>query len=292
MAHRVPLVAGLLTMLMLEPTIARAQLPDIIITPVDEQLTKLWVNGYVNVLLLRCDESHVLVDAGFEETAEQLASKLRDLGVENIEYLINTHSNGDHTGGNALLGGGSTIISHATCRDELADRDGFPEAGLPTVTITDTMTVPCGSSTLELIAMPGGHTNGDIVVHFPDRNIVYLGDIIIPESFPVIWLDQYGDEVGVEKLIDILKTITEQYEGDTRFLSAHGRDYSMEDMREYRDMVVATTDLVRTAIVDGKTLEQMEAENLLGEWTSWNSRLWEWINSDFWIETVYRSVGG
>ena len=270
---------------------AQTQLPDIIVTPVDEQLTKLWVNGYVNVLLVSCGQSHVLIDAGFEETAEQLAGKLDELGVRRIDYLINTHSNGDHTGGNALLGRESTIISHAECRDELAAREGFPDAGLPTVTLTDTTTVPCNSSEIELIAMPGGHTNNDVVVYFPEKSILYLGDIIVPESFPVIWLDQYDDEVGVDQLIDILGSIIVRYDESTRFLSAHGRDYSMAELKEYRDMVVATTALVRRAIADGKTLEQMKAEDLLAEWSHWNSRMWEWINTDFWIETVYRDVG-
>ena len=56
-------------------------------------------------------------------------------------------------------------------------------------------------------------------------------------------------------------------------------------------MVVATADLVRHAITDGKPLEQMKSEDLLTDWISWNSRMWEWINTDFWIETVYQSVG-
>ena len=93
-------------------------------------------------------------------------------------------------------------------------------------------TVPCGTREIELIAMPGGHTNGDVVVHFPDRNIVYLGDIIIPESFPVIWLDQYGDEVGVDRLIEILEQVIDRYDESTRFLSAHGRDYTMAGLKD------------------------------------------------------------
>jgi hypothetical protein len=43
--------------------VAQEQLPDIQATVVDEQLTKLWVNGYVNVLLVRCEGSIVLIDA-------------------------------------------------------------------------------------------------------------------------------------------------------------------------------------------------------------------------------------
>jgi glyoxylase-like metal-dependent hydrolase (beta-lactamase superfamily II) len=271
------------------PAIAQEQLPDILVTPVDEQLTKLWVNGYVNVLVLRCDDSVVLIDAGFEETAEQLASKLGEMGIDRVDYVINTHSDGDHTGGNDVIGRESTIISHASCREALDKEEGFPTTGLPSTTFTDSLRVPCGSGELALIAMPGGHTDNDVVVHLPARKILYLGDIIVPETFPVVWLDHYAG-VSVERLAEVLGAIIDLFPNDTRFLSAHGRDYTMEELRTYREMVAATTDLVRNAIADGMTVENMQAENLLRDWASWNSRLYEWVNTDFWIDTVYRSL--
>ena len=61
-------------------------------------------------------------------------------------------------------------------------------------------------------------------------------------------------------------------------------------MRSYREMVVLTTDLVRNAIEDGKSIEEMREGRLLVDWTSWDSRLYEWINTDFWLDTIFRSV--
>ena len=137
--------------------------------------------------------------------------------------------------------------------------------------------------------MPGGHTNGDVIAHLPHSGIVYLGDIIVAESFPVVWLE-YGEEVGVVQLSRVLADIIGLFPDDTRFLSAHGRDYTMQDLRQYHDMVVQTVDLVRRAMEAGKTAEDMKQQGLLQEWRSWNSRLYDWVTTDYWIDTIYQSL--
>jgi glyoxylase-like metal-dependent hydrolase (beta-lactamase superfamily II) len=269
--------------------VAQQQLPGIEVTRFDDQLTKLWVAGYVNVVVLRCADTIVLFDSGFEETASQVAAQLDQLGVARIDFLINTHADRDHTGGNALLGAESMIISHENCWRALAEQEGFPATGLPTVTFSDSLRLSCGSDRIELIAMPGGHTNGDIIIRLPRSGIVYLGDIIVPETFPVVWLE-YGDDVGVVALARVLEDIIGLFPGDTRFLSAHGRDYTMEDLKQYHAMVVRTVDLVRRAMETGKTTQDMKQEGLLQEWRSWNSRLYDWVNTDYWIDTIYQSL--
>ncbi len=278
-----------LVLLFMGPSMVQDQLPDIRVTPVDDRLTKLWVNGYVNVLVVRCGERFVLIDAGFEATADQLASKLHDIGVESVDYLINTHSDGDHTGGNRVIGREGEIIAHARCKDALAATEGFPNAGLPTTTFTDSMRVRCGSGELSLIAMPGAHTDNDIVVHLPEMNALYLGDLIVPETFPVVWSDRYAD-VSVERLPVVLGEIMDRYPENTRFLSSHGRDYTKEELRTYREMVLATMNVIRKAMNDGKTVENMRSEDALGDWASWNSRLFPGLDTDYWIESVFRSL--
>jgi len=269
--------------------LAQVQLPQIAVTRFDDQLTKLWVAGYVNVVVLRCADTVVLLDSGFAETATQVASQLEQLGIDRIDFLINTHADRDHTGGNAFLGADSTIVSHENCRRALAEQEGFPPAGLPTVTFTDSLRLSCGLDRIELIAMPGGHTDGDIIAYLPHSGIVYLGDIIVPETFPVVWLE-YGEEVGVVQLSRVLGDIIGQFPEDTRFLSAHGCDYTMGDLRQYHAMVVQTVDLVRRAMEAGKTAEEMLQQGLLQQWRSWNSRLYDWVTTDYWIDTICQSL--
>jgi cyclase len=270
---------------------AQGPLPDIVVTRIDDHLTKLWVNDYVNVIALRCGGETMLFDSGFQETAAQVASKLEELGLTGITHLINTHADRDHTGGNALLGREGVIVSHANCRKSLAETDGFPPEGLPTVTFTDSLHLECGDHEVVLTGMAGGHTNGDILIYLPDSNTVHLGDIIIPDSFPVVWLE-YGEGVDVRRLSEILERLIGMFPEGVRFLSGHGRDYTVEDLRRYHDMVRRTIGLVRRAAEGGRTVEHMKEEDLLGEWKTWNHPQFDWINADFWMDTVYRCLRG
>ena len=126
-------------------------------------------------------------------------------------------------------------------------------------------------------------------ISLPGSNVVYLGDIIVPDAFPLVWLE-FVDRVGVEPLIRVLDNIIDRYPDDVRFLSAHGPDYSMPDLKRYRGMVAETVDLVRQEMATGATAESMKSEGLLRDWTSWNSRLYDRLNTDHWIETIHESL--
>ena len=51
--------------------------------------------------------------------------------------------------------------------------------------------------------------------------------------------------------------------------------------------LVETTDLIRTRLRSGRTLEQAKAEGLPDKWKEWGSGF---INTGQWIEIVYRSL--
>ncbi len=263
-------------------------MPPIGVARFDDHVTKLWVAGYVNVVVVRFGDAWVLLDSGFRDSASQLNEKLRSLGASRIEFLINTHENRDHTGGNALIGSESTIVSHENCRRALAEQD-FPEAGLPTVTFGDSLLLTRGSDRIELTAMPGGHTDGDVIAFLPRSGAVYLGDIIVPDAFPLVWLE-FEDEVGVEQLIRVLDGIIGMFPDDVHFLSAHGPNYTKQDLRHYRDMVDRTVDLVRGAMAAGDTAESMKSQGLLDDWSSWDSRIYDVLNTDNWINTIHESL--
>ena len=61
----------------------------------------------------------LLVDDQFAPLAEKIRNALKELGEGSIEFLINTHFHGDHTGGNVVFGNEAHIISHANVRKRL-----------------------------------------------------------------------------------------------------------------------------------------------------------------------------
>jgi glyoxylase-like metal-dependent hydrolase (beta-lactamase superfamily II) len=57
----------------------------------------------------------------------------------------------------------------------------------PTRTFSDTLTLPVGDKTVELIEVGPAHTKGDILVHVPDDRVVFTADILFIGGHPVMW---------------------------------------------------------------------------------------------------------
>ena len=110
-----------------------------------------------------------------------------------IRYVINTHYHADHAWGNCFFPG-ATIISHANCRDLLAEFGprSLEEAQkhnpalkqvrivLPQMTFIDgNMTLRVGKKNL-VISPSFGHSNDGISVLVEEDRILFAGDSFMP----------------------------------------------------------------------------------------------------------------
>lgn len=55
--------------------------------------------GKGDAILVTAGEETMLIDAGYEDTAEQLLGDLKYLGITSLDYLVMTHFDKDHVGG-------------------------------------------------------------------------------------------------------------------------------------------------------------------------------------------------
>jgi len=55
-------------------------------------------------------------------------------------------------------------------------------------------------------------------------------------------------------------------------------------------MLRKTVEIIGNEMKAGKSAEEMKNEKILEEWKSWNSKSYDWLNVDFWIDTVYESL--
>ncbi len=88
--------------------------------------------GWSNAGLVTGDSTSLLVDTLFDLrlTAEMLEAMRRATpAAEEIATVVNTHANGDHCYGNALLAD-SEIISSTRCADEMAELPASAMAGV------------------------------------------------------------------------------------------------------------------------------------------------------------------
>jgi len=231
----------------------------------------------------------LLVDTGWAQTAEELKNKIRELSEDIIKLIIITHPHGDHIGGRNLLGENATLISHKSTKDELAGKyyalAPLPGQELPLITLEDELSLRFNGENIQIIPAPG-HTHSDMVVHFIDSGVVCLGDLILSDMFPPLDFARGGD---VEQYIQSIGKLIEYFPADVNFVTGHGRDYTLDDLREHYRMTVSTTDLIRKEITAGKSAQDMVEEDILKDWEKWNTPQ---VTSETWITQAYESLSG
>ena len=231
----------------------------------------------------------LLVDTGWAQTAEDLKNKIEELDDGIVKLIIITHPHGDHIGGRNLLGENATLIAHKTTKDELAGKyyglDPLPGQELPIITLDDELSLRFNGEDIQIIPAPG-HTHSDMAVHFIDSGVVCLGDIILSDMFPPLDFARGGN---VEQYIQSIKKLIERFPADVKFVTGHGRDYNLDDLKEHYRMVIGTTDLIRQGIEAGKSAQEMVQENILKDWSKWDTPQ---VSGELWITQAYESLAG
>ena len=59
--------------------------------------------GKADSFLMTCGGKNLLMDAGTAKDGKKVAKRLKDMGVESIDYLMITHFDRDHAGGAAQI---------------------------------------------------------------------------------------------------------------------------------------------------------------------------------------------
>lgn len=279
-------------------TSAAQDTDEVDVTPLTETLYRLTIDDFVNIVAFKGPEGVILVDSGFEETAGHVRSTLGTRGFGDIQYIINTHSDYDHVAGNRALRGGAVVLAHVKCRDQMViyaspdfdipfDKTIFRD-GLPALTFEGRLTLHFGGEEVEIIPMPGGHTDEDVIVYFREARVAYIGDIVLPDSFPVVKLDNGGT---VEGLMQVVEQLIDLFPDDTLLVVGHGREMKAAELRAYHEMLVQTTRIVKDGLEAGKDPEEMKQQNVLKGWEAWTNKKWpDELNPSTWIETICKSV--
>ncbi len=143
------------------------------------------------------DESVMVIDAQATPTlARQVIEKVRSVTDKPISHLVLSHYHAVRVLG-ASEYKASNIIMSSKARSMVVERgkedwdsefDRFPRLfngyqeipGLtwPTTTFENKMSVFLGKRRIDLYFLGRAHTAGDIVIHVPDSNVLFTGDIV------------------------------------------------------------------------------------------------------------------
>lgn len=267
-------------------------IPEIDIRPLSINLYR-FSRGVNNWLALIGPDGVLLSDSGPESYAKATKVNLKRLGSNDVKYIINTHWHHDHTGGNLLFGDGATIIAHKNVSSQLSTKqkitffnesfDAYPAYACPNLLFSTRLKIYFNNEEIEIIHLPNGHTDGDVVVYFKNANVLHISDLYISGQFPAIDYEHGGN---VEQLAKNLSWIIKNMPLDVTIISGHLQDASIEDLNDFQKMLISTNNIVKSEIQRGRTLEEMKNAHILAEWITWGMH----VSCDMWIEIIYHCM--
>lgn len=238
-----------------------------------------------NLGLLVGEDGVVLIDDGVPNLTANTMAAIEKLTDDPVNFLINTHAHGDHTGGNAgFRGRGATIVAHDKLRRALLADAEFPRQGLPELTFDESVTLHLNGHTAHVFHIPGAHTDGDAAIHFTEANVIHTGDVMFNRLFPFIDLDGGGDLDG---FIAGQQMILSRADDSSKIIPGHGPLAGKADLKAAVDMLIDARARVKKLVDAGKSKEQVLAENPLSIYDSWS---WDFITTARMTETIYRSL--
>ena len=222
-----------------------------------------------------------LIDDQFAQLTEKIRAAIAKISDKDIRFVINTHYHGDHTGGNWNFGlAGTVVVAHDNVRQRLSAEafersvDGKlsmgQKAGIPVVTFSDEMSFHMNGDEARIIYAANGHTDGDSFIFFKDTNIIHMGDLFFNGTYPYIDLGSGGSVGGMIAAAEKVAGIANE---QTIIIPGHGKVTDKAGLQAYKDMLVATRDIIAKLKADGKSLDEIRAMKPLTAFTeAWGSR--------------------
>lgn len=238
-----------------------------------------------NLGLLTGSDGVVLIDNGLPNISAETVESIEALTSDPVNFVINTHAHGDHTGANAALAAsGATVVAHDNLRRALLSDGQFDQRGIPQLTFNDSVTFHLNGHTAYVFHIPSAHTDGDAAIRFPEVNVIHAGDVFFNKVFPFIDLDGGG---SVDGFIAGQQAILAKADDNTRIIPGHGPLASKADLQSAVNMLIDAKTKVKALVDAGKSKEEVIAEKPLSAYDSWS---WNFITTDRMTETIYRSL--
>ena len=271
--------------------------------------------GWSNAGMVRDGDQALLIDTLFDErlTREMLDALAAASGCseDQIGSLVNTHANGDHTHGNALLPRAEIYASEASAREirelppsllsalKAAGEVGnlgeggryFAElfAGFdfansrgrePTRTFSGRLELQIGDKPVSLIEVGPAHTAGDVLAYSPKDKAVFTGDILFIDGTPIMWAGPVENWIRACDLILELNV--------EAIVPGHGPITDKAGVRRVQEYLRFVDREARKRYDAGMSSEEAALDIALGEYDAWGDAERIAVN----VETLYRGYGG
>jgi cyclase len=235
-------------------------------------------NGGGTIAFLLSPEGIVVVDAQFPDQSQFVIDDLKKRGNAPFKYLINTHHHGDHTAGNiAYKGLVEHVVAHENSKQyqEIKAKQFKSEDKqlYPTETFKDKWETKIGNDIIQMSYSGCGHTSGDSIVHFVNKNIVHTGDLVFNGWHPYI---DRSSGANIQNWTVILQNMISKFDKDTLFIFGHGSEAmgiegTLDNIRTKKSYLESVLELGQKEIKAGTSKEDFLKKKFIPGFESWGS---------------------
>lgn len=249
--------------------------------------------GGGNMGLCFGEDGVLLIDDQFAPLSEKIKAAIRELCGEGVDFIINTHWHGDHTGGNENFAKeGSTIIAHENVRKRLSTDQvrpfgrttaASPEVALPKMTFNDKMNIHYNGDDIHLIHVHTAHTDGDAFVYFSKANVLHMGDCFFKDRFPYVDREMGGDPDGAIAAVEAAMMLVDD---ETVIIPGHGSLATKGDLKRYYEMLTTMKERIMTEVENATPEDKLDFEALCKDYESWGTGF---INPEKMVKTFFNA---
>ena len=207
-----------------------------------------------NVTVLVTDEGVLLVDDKYEANYEGIVELVASVTDQPVRYVVNTHHHGDHAGSNAAFqAAGAQIVASEKARENMVETGA---AGLPAFTTEDHARIHLGGRMIDLFQFGRAHTDGDVVVYFPQYQVLSAGDLFTYGNATPLLIDYSGGGSArdwTRTLDDVLML------GFETVVPGHGMVTDRAALEEFTGIVAALRDRTREMLAAENSRDEIEA---------------------------------
>ncbi len=241
----------------------------------DEIGRDLWAftaEGDPNSGVIIGDESVMIVEAqATPRLANKVIEKVREVTDKPISHVVLTHYHAVRVLGASAYDADQIIMGEAA-RGMVMERgqedwdsefqrfprlfeghESIPGLTYPTTTFNDRMTVHLGKRRVDLMHLGRAHTAGDIVIHVPDENVMFTGDIVEDHSACYCGDGHFADWCNT---LDAIKAYDVNSIAPGRGGALIGKEAVNRAIESTRDFVNSTYAPAARVAAQGGTLKQ------------------------------------
>jgi len=224
-----------------------------------------WGTMGLNVGVSTGADGILLVDDQEVGAVPRLLAEIARRSDKAVRLVINSHWHFDHVGANEYYRQhGATIIAQENTRIRLMSEQinplggkqaAFPPSFWPTLTFADALALHFNGYDIDVVHVPSGHTDGDVIVRFREPDVLFAADLFNNGDYTRVDLRGGSLDGMIAAYQKLLPTLDDQ----VKVVPGRGRVGTKRDMENYLVVMTALRERIGKLIAQGKTMEESVA---------------------------------